>query len=51
MSPRTNSHLGGDRVLSPRETSRQLAGEIAMLRDELGGQLRDQDAGLREGLA
>jgi DNA-binding FrmR family transcriptional regulator len=43
MSPRTNSHPGGDRVLSPRESSRQLEGEIAMLRDELGGLVAELD--------
>ena len=43
MSPRTNSHPGSDRVLSPRESSRQLEGEIAMLRDELGGLVAELD--------
>ena len=43
MSPRTNSQPGGDRVLSPRESSRQLEGEIAMLRDELGGLVAELD--------
>ena len=43
MSPRTNSHPGADRDLSPRESSRQLEGEIAMLRDELGGLVAELD--------
>ena len=43
MSPRTNWHPGGDRILSPRESSRQLEGEIAMLRDELGGLVAELD--------
>jgi DNA-binding FrmR family transcriptional regulator len=43
MSPRTNWHPGGERGLSPRESSRQLEGEIAMLRDELGGLVAELD--------
>ena len=43
MSPRTNWHPGGDQGLSPRESSRQLEGEIAMLRDELGGLVAELD--------
>ena len=43
MSPRTNWHPGEDRSLSPRESSRQLEGEIAMLRDELGGLVAELD--------
>ena len=43
MSPRTNWHPEGERDLSPRESSRQLEGEIAMLRDELGGLVAELD--------
>ncbi len=39
MSPRANSHPGA----SPRESSRQLEGEIALLRDELGGLVAELD--------
>ena len=43
MSPRTNSHPGGETVLSPRENTRELLGEIAMLRAELGGLVAELD--------
>jgi hypothetical protein len=43
MSPGTNWHAGADRELSPRESSRQLEGEIAMLRNELGGLVAELD--------
>jgi hypothetical protein len=39
MSPRTKSQPGA----SPRESSRQLEGEIALLRDELGGLVAELD--------
>jgi hypothetical protein len=40
MSPGTNSH---PREASPRESSRQLEGEIALLREELGGLVAELD--------
>jgi len=40
MSPRTNSHPRG---ASPRESSRQIEGEIALLREELGGLVAELD--------
>jgi len=43
MSPGTNWHAGADRDLSPRESSRQLEGEIAVLRDELSGLVAELD--------
>ncbi len=42
MSPRTNSHPMA-RGASPRESSRQLEGEIALLREELGGLVAELD--------
>ena len=43
MSPRTNSHPMADKGASPRESSRQLEGEIAILREELGGLVAELD--------
>ena len=43
MSMRVNMHASAGPEISPRENSRQLEGEIAMLRDELAGLVAELD--------